>query len=134
MFISIFKRSETKTSLFQMFALSSISRRWLSRSFDLGGRMKELNDRGEYEKSLSLFRSNGQEGARTLVINQALKASIELKDFAQGKAIHRSLSPFFLNNSFIRSSLIRLYCKSNVARREIERIISWHPSVWSSEM
>jgi hypothetical protein len=100
-----------------MFALSAMSRRCLSRAFDLGSRMKELNDRGEYEKSLSLFRSKEpEEEARTLVINQALKASIELKDFEQGKAIHRSLSSFFLNNNFIRSSLIRLYCKIDFLR------------------
>lgn len=87
-------------------------RRALSISNDVGAQMKELNGRGEYRKTLDLFRANLNERQRTtLAVNQALKASIELGDLQQGEAIHRSLSPYLIKNSFIRTNLIRLYRK-----------------------
>ncbi len=71
--------------------------------------MKQLNDRKQFNKAISLFNHHRQNQATPLIINQALKACIHLNDFQRGKLIHEGLSPFLLNNSFIRTNLIRLY-------------------------
>jgi hypothetical protein len=43
------------------------------------------------------------------VINQALRACIELDDFERARNIHRQLSPDLLSNVFICTNLIRFY-------------------------
>ena len=105
--------SRTFLSTHSIFFARLISfHRCLSTSHDLGAQLKGLNDRGEYRKALDIFRSNLNERQRTtLAVNQALKASIELGDLQQGEAIHHSLSPSLINNSYIRTNLIRLYRK-----------------------
>jgi len=82
----------------------------LSSSFvDIGLQMKEFNDRRQFNKAISLFNHYLGKQPTPLIINQALKACIHLNDFQRGKIIHQGLSPFLLNNSFIRTNLIRLY-------------------------
>lgn len=85
----------------------------LSSTFvDIGAQMKQLNDNGQYRKSLLLFENLIKKNNKTptsLVINQALKACIELEDFKRGENIHKHLSPYLLKNSFIETNLIRLY-------------------------
>ena len=94
--------------------LSSCHRRLLSTFNDLGAKMKQLNDIGQYQKVIELYESQVQQQQQkrtTLVVNQALKACIELGDLKHGSDIHKSLSPYFINNIYIRNSLIRLYSK-----------------------
>ena len=93
--------------------LFSCHHRRLSTLSDLGAKMKQLNDIGQYQKVLELYETQTHEKQKpnTLVVNQALKAYIELGDFKRGVNIHKSLSPYLVNNTFIRNSLIRLYSK-----------------------
>lgn len=83
----------------------------LSSTFvDISIQMKQFNDRKEFNKAISLFNHHLRKQKSTpLIINQALKACINLNDFQRGKIIHQELSPFLLNNHFIRTNLIRLY-------------------------
>ena len=89
------------------------SRRLLSTSVDFGAQMKALNDAGQFRKTIALFEVQVKQQQRptTLAVNQALKACIELGDARRGAEIHRSLSTSLANNSFIQTSLIRLYSK-----------------------
>lgn len=88
--------------------------RYLSSLTDLGSQMKRLNDSNQFKKALSLYQ-NGIEKtnkpASSLVINQALQACVELSDIKHGKDIHKNLSSYLSNNSFIQTNLIRLYSK-----------------------
>ena len=85
----------------------------LSSTFvDIGMQMKRLNDTKQYNKALSLFNRHLQQQPTSLIINQALKSCINLNDFHRGKLIHQQLSPFLLNNYYIRTNLIRLYSKT----------------------
>jgi hypothetical protein len=80
---------------------------------ELGFRIKQFNDKKEFQKAIALFDKHSQEQQSTPVaINQALRACVELADFKRGKDIHKRLSPYLANNTFIRTSLIRLYSRS----------------------
>ena len=82
----------------------------LSSTFvDIGMQMKQFNDTKQFHKAMSIFNRHHQKQPTPLTINQALKACIHLNDFQRGKIIHQQLSPFLLNNHFIRTNLIRLY-------------------------
>ena len=82
----------------------------LSSTFvDIGIQMKQFNDTKQFNKAISLFNHHRQKQPTALIINQALKACIHLNDPQRGKLIHQGLSPFLLNNDFIRANLIRLY-------------------------
>ena len=88
--------------------------RFLSTFIDFGKQMKQLNDNGQFDKTVSLFENqfSKQENKRTtLVINQFLRACIELKDFKRGQTLHKSLSPYLSGNSYIATNLIHLYRK-----------------------
>ena len=76
--------------------------------------MKRLNDTNQFKKALSLYRNEIEKTnkpASSLVINQALKACVELSEIKHGKDIHKNLSPNLSHNSFIQINLIRLYSK-----------------------
>jgi len=82
----------------------------LSSTFvDIGKQMKQFNDMKQFNKALSLFNLHIRKQPTPLIINQALKACINLNDLQGAKIIHQRLSPFLLNNHFIRTNLIRLY-------------------------
>ncbi len=89
-------------SLLRFFRLSSTF-------VDIGIQMKQFNDTKQFNKAISLFNLHLKKQPTPLIINQALKACIHLNDLQRGKIIHQGLSPFLLNNHFIRTNLIRLY-------------------------
>lgn len=94
-----------------MSTLSLVFRRLKSNSVEnLGRRLKELNDRKEYSQVIRLFNDKDeQQNTNSLVINQVLRASIEMRDFQRGKEIHQNLSSLLKRNHFIQTNLIRLY-------------------------
>jgi hypothetical protein len=89
-------------------------RRFLSTFSDIGSQIKKFNDNGQFEKAIGLYEDQikkQNKAITSLIINQALKACIELDDIKRGKDIHKNLSPSMINNSFIQNNLIRLYSK-----------------------
>ncbi|CAF1477069.1 unnamed protein product [Adineta ricciae] len=76
---------------------------------------------GDAQRARSPFAGNGANMAimdglsvsLVRLLDQALRACIHLNDFQRGKAIHQELPPNFLNNEYIRTTLIRLYMKCN---------------------
>lgn len=78
--------------------------------YDLGIRMKQLNDQQRYKDALDLFNKH-QHLINDQSINQALKACTKEKDYRRGMAIHEQLSSNSLNNRFLLSSLIYFYSK-----------------------
>ena len=90
------------------------SRRFQSTLIDLGSQMKKLNDNEQYRETIILYKDQikkQNKQSTSLIINQALKACIELDDIKCGKDIHKSLSPYMINNQFIENNLVRLYSK-----------------------
>ena len=77
---------------------------------DIGAKMKSFNDQQQYQKSVELFEKNRNKSLTSLTISQALKALIHLKKYEQARILHHQLSSVELNNNFIRTNLIRLYC------------------------
>ena len=102
-------------SLFRLCRLSSTF-------VDIGIQMKQFNDAKQYSKAISLFNNHLQKQPTALVINQALKSCIHLNEFHRAKTIHQQLSPFLLNNHYIRTNLIRLYSKTINSTVYIHRI------------
>jgi uncharacterized protein (DUF342 family) len=97
------------------FLIRFSSRRFLATSIDVGAQMKKLNDNSQYQKAISLYENHIEKQnkqATTLAINQALRACVELDDIKHGKDIHKNLSAFMKNNTFIQTNLIRLYRKA----------------------
>ena len=96
-----------------MLLLSGFRRLSSSSAVDLGVRVKQLNDMKQFRKAIALFDKHDQKQQSTPVAtNQVLRACVELSDFERGKDIHKRLSPYLANNTFIRTSLIRLYSRS----------------------
>jgi anionic cell wall polymer biosynthesis LytR-Cps2A-Psr (LCP) family protein len=78
----------------------------------VSNQMKQLNNVKQFRKVIDLFNSYIQNDIPTdVIINQTLKACLELKDFQRGIEIHRNLSAQSLNNSSIQYNLIHLYSK-----------------------
>jgi len=78
----------------------------------VSNQMKQLNNVKQFRKVINLFDSYIQNDIPTdVIINQTLKACLELKDFQRGIEIHRNLSAQSLNNSSIQYYLIHLYSK-----------------------
>ncbi|CAF0993594.1 unnamed protein product [Adineta steineri] len=80
--------------------------------FDLGMKMKSLNDNKQFNKSLELFdtyKKNNVKSLSNLTISQALKACIHLDDVQRGRNIHHLLSSRINNDSYILISLIHFY-------------------------
>lgn len=75
---------------------------------DLSVQMKNLNDKKQYEKTLTLFYQNST-SVTDVSINQALKACTKQRDLQRGKNIHQQLSSSSLENPFIQCSLLHLY-------------------------
>ncbi|CAF1049834.1 unnamed protein product [Adineta steineri] len=76
--------------------------------------MKRLNDNQQYRETIILYKDQikkQKKQSTSLIINQVLKACIELDDIKCGKDIHKNLSSYMLNNQFIENNLIRLYMK-----------------------
>ena len=86
--------------------------RFSSTFVDIGIQMKQMNDAKQFHKAMSLFNRYVQKQPTSLIISQALKACIHLKDFDRGKTIHQQLSPPLLSNPFVRTNLIQLYSKT----------------------
>jgi len=83
-----------------------------STAIHVSNQMKQLNKVKQFRKVIDLFDSYIQNDIPTdAIINQTLKACLELKDFKRGKEIHRNLSAQSMNNSFIQCYLIHLYSK-----------------------
>ena len=79
---------------------------------NLAIRIKQLNDNKQFIKAIALFDKHGRElQSNSLAINQTLRACLELGDFKRGKEIHERLSPYLIDNAYIRTSLIRLYSR-----------------------
>ena len=88
--------------------------RFLCTLIDFGSQMKKFNDNGQFVKSIELFEnqlSKKRKKITTLVVNQFVRACIELKDFKRGQNLHENLSPDLANNHFVATNLIRLYRK-----------------------
>ncbi len=83
-----------------------------STAIHVSNKMKQLNNVKQFRKVIDLFDSYIQSDIPTdIIINQTLKACIELKDFQRGKEIHRNLPAQLRNNSFLHYDLIHLYSK-----------------------
>lgn len=83
--------------------------------FDLGNKMKVLNDNKQYKKALELFdqhKKNNMEISSSMIITQALKACTYLGDLQRGSNIHHLLSLNFKDDSYISASLIHFYSTS----------------------
>jgi hypothetical protein len=83
-----------------------------STAIHVSNQMIQLNNVKQFRKVIDLFDSYIQNDIPTdIIIDQTLKACLELKDFQRGKEIHRNLSAQSLNNSSIQYYLIHLYSK-----------------------
>lgn len=79
---------------------------------NLSSEIKKLNDRKQYKQALDLFYENEQKNSEMIsdpAINQALKASTNMKDFQGGSDIYSRYSSRIEKNSFILTSLIHFY-------------------------
>ncbi|CAF1037318.1 unnamed protein product [Adineta steineri] len=93
--------------------------------FDLGMKMKSLNDNKQFNKSLELFdkfKINNVKSLSNLTISQALKACINLDDVQRGRNIHQLISSRINKDSYILISLIHFYSyiKNNEANKVID--------------
>ncbi|CAF1320958.1 unnamed protein product [Adineta steineri] len=80
---------------------------------DINNRLKQLNMNKQYKKVIDLFDNYIQKNNPSdLVINQTLKACIELGDIKRGSSIYQRLSSQSKQNHFIQTNLIRLFMKS----------------------
>ena len=75
----------------------------------LGLRMKELNEKKQFENALSLFNAGKQDEMRVVAIHQALQACIHLRDFQRGSLIYKQLSSRSLKSHHIQTSLVQLF-------------------------
>jgi hypothetical protein len=85
-------------------------------NFDLGSKMKLLNDKKQFEEALKLFNKYKEKNIETfssLIITQALKACAQINDLQLGSAIHSLISSRIKNDPYILASLINLYSKFN---------------------
>ncbi|CAM4821705.1 unnamed protein product [Rotaria magnacalcarata] len=104
-------------SLYQIrYAASSI----LSSSKEIYLRVKKLLDSKEYQKVLNLFDQQSHL-CKDIEINMALRACINLNDYQRGINIQEKLSQDSLNNSYIQTSLIRLY--SLISNNMLEKVL-----------
>ena len=78
--------------------------------------MKQFNDQKKYQQSIDVFEKFLKE--KTLakmspfVINQALRALIELKQYQRAMEIKQHLPQSLIDNDFVRYQFIRLYCRT----------------------
>ncbi|CAF3518869.1 unnamed protein product [Adineta steineri] len=95
------------------FLITFIRRSMIIRSdYDLGVKMKLLNDNKQFEKALLLFDKHKKtelQSFSSLMITQALKASAHLRDLQRGTSIHYLISSRINNDSYILASLIHFY-------------------------
>ena len=75
----------------------------------LGLRIKELNEKKQFENALSLFYTGKQDEMGDLAINQALQACVHLRNFQRGSIIYKQLSSRSLKCHHIQTSLVQLF-------------------------
>ena len=96
--------------------LIAVSKRSISiqPKFDLGIKMKSLNDKKQFKETIQLFdkyKGDHIKDFSSLIITQALKACSQLKYLEYGLNIHHHLPSHLKDNAYILSSLIHLYSK-----------------------
>ena len=82
--------------------------------FDLGMKMKSLNDKKQFKETIQLFdqyKRDHIKDSSSLVITQALKACSQLKNLQYGLNIHQNISSRLKDDVYILASLIHLYSK-----------------------
>jgi hypothetical protein len=92
-----------------------VKRSVVTQSFELGQKMKLLNDNGQLRKVLELFdkhKKNNAETFSSFIITQSLKACANLKDLQRGSTIHHLISSRIKDDWYILASLIHLYSKT----------------------
>ena len=97
--------------------LQHICRRtWSSTLIALDVQMKQLNDKKRYRQAMDLFESKhrAKQTSSSLLLDQALRASIELREFQRAIEIEREISASQLQSPFIRNRLIRLHSRLSV--------------------
>ena len=96
-----------------MFSFLLVGRRLASTYVALDVQMKQLNDKKKYRQAIDLFENliqgKKQSTISSLAIDQAIRASTELKDYKRAIKIEENLSPDLIQNNFIRTRLIRLH-------------------------
>jgi hypothetical protein len=100
--------------------LQHICRRGLSSTcVTLDVQMKRLNDQKKYRQAMDLYERSRREKNSTsrLLVDQALRALIELRDFHRAIDIENEISSDQLQSPFIRNRLIRLHSQLFVGRR-----------------
>ncbi len=93
-----------------------IYRRLLSTSINFDVQMKQFNDQKKYQKSIDLFEKFLKEKTLSEIspfaIVQAIRALTELKQYQRAIEIEQNLSPYLIQNVFVRYRFIRLYSMS----------------------
>jgi hypothetical protein len=85
--------------------------------FELGNKMKLLNDNKQFKKTLELFNKHKEKNIETcssLIITQALKACAQTDDLQRGSTIHNLISSRIKDDPYLLVSLIHLYSKSQI--------------------
>ena len=76
---------------------------------DLGNRMKEFNDKKQYQQVLQLFDKNKDQDISkfsSMIITQILKACAQMGDLQRGSIISNVVRHRIKNDSYILASLI----------------------------
>jgi hypothetical protein len=93
-----------------------IYRRLLSTSINFDVQMKQFNDQNKYQKSIDLFEKFLKDKTLSkispLAIGQAIRALTELKQYQRAIEIEQNLSPYLIQNVFVRYRFIRLHSMS----------------------
>ncbi|CAF5006932.1 unnamed protein product [Rotaria sp. Silwood1] len=98
----------------QVFIKHSTTTTTIQSKFDLGSKMKSLNDNKQFKKALDLFdkyNKNNIEIYSSFIITQALKACASIGDLQRGSTIHHLISSRIKDDYYILASLIHLYSK-----------------------
>ena len=82
------------------------------RTIDPGQQMKMLNDKKQFKQTIELFEretKKNKEKLSSFIIDQALKACVEVRDFRRGRDIHQLVQHRLSADSSLVKSLIHFY-------------------------
>ncbi|CAF1398302.1 unnamed protein product [Adineta ricciae] len=82
------------------------------RTIDPGQQMKILNDKNQFKQSIELFereKKKNKDQLSSFIIDQALKACVQVRDFRRGQDIHQLVQHRLSADSSLVKSLIHFY-------------------------
>ena len=111
------------------------------RTIDPGQQMKILNDKKQFKQTIELFEREAKKNKEQLtsfIIDQALKACIQMRDFRRGQDIHQLVQHRSSADSSLLKSLIYFYSMFIVNEMTLSSMVfrrsamSWYEHSWMS--